>query len=264
MRRPILIAAAAALAFVGGAKPVAADMLPDGHRSLDVRVRMDWGPLAGHLSRPVVPRADDSWESLAKREAGDARWAPTIRAMTGRDAPATGDAPAWLPPRDLAFGPKATWWSAYVDSSKYGRESDISRTGFDRVDPAASTRVFGTVTFAVRRHGGPEDAARVLAAPQDIVARPKAAGFAVASSFSVPMSVERDAALRRIEQSWRVESADEESLRLALVSEARFDAEGRPLADGFSLGMPIAVVLGAAAVLVAAVLARRATRPPPA
>lgn len=268
MTRRLLIAACVTLALVG-VSPVAGDILPDGHEELFVGVRMDWGSLSGRLSRPVVPRSDDTWETLAVREAGDARWAPTIRAMTGRDTPGAGSAlPAWLPPKDLAFDPQATWWSAYVDSSKFGRDSDISRTGFDRVDPGeAAIPVFGTVTFAVRRHVGPlskeGEAASTRFRAKDVIAKPKAAGFAVAPSFEVPMSVKRGSRLRRVEQSWRVESVTEEGLRLLLLEEKRFDSAGRLLAGGVTSSGPwIAALLGVALVVLVAVFARRPTPSP--
>jgi hypothetical protein len=63
MTRRILIATGITLAFAG-ANPVAGDILPYGHEAIIVRVRMDWGPIAGRLSRPVVPRNDDTWETL--------------------------------------------------------------------------------------------------------------------------------------------------------------------------------------------------------
>jgi hypothetical protein len=268
MTRRIRIAAWIALSFAA-ASPVAGDILPHGSVSLVVRVRMEWGPLADRLTRPVVPRTDDTWETLATREAGDVRWAQTIRAMTGRDTPAAGPVhPAWLPPRGLEFGPQAGWWSAYVDSAKFGRDSDISRTEFHRVDPGATEiPVFGTVTFAVRRHLGPlTEKDRVPStgvSAKQVIANPKAAGFVVAPSFEVPMSVEKGNRLRRIEQSWRVETADEENLRLKLGEEKRFDAEGVLLAAlATPSGAWIAALVGAGILLLVSLFARRRSRAP--
>jgi hypothetical protein len=263
MARRLSVTALVALAFAG-ARPAAGDVLPRGYQPVHVRVRMDWGSLSGRLSRPVVPRDDDTWESLAAREAGDLRWAPTIRAMTGRDtAPAGPTLPAWLPPRGLPFGPQAAWWSAYVDSSKFGRDSDVSRTGFDRVDPGpGEIPVFSTVTFCVRRHVGsvsPEsEAAWKRVSAKDVIANPKAAGVAIAPSFEVPTQTEERSRLRRVVQSRRVESVNETELRLRLLEEKRFDAEGAPLsAGGMSSSAWIPAFLGAGLLVLVAALRRR-------
>jgi hypothetical protein len=174
----------------------------------------------------------------------------------------------------VPFGPDAVWYSAYLDSSKFGAESDVSRTGFQRLDPGAtSSRVFGTVTVVLVRHAKPEDAARAAALPRT---RPREAlaargdeALAVAPPILVETTVPESSPVRRTVQRWRCTGVEGTALRLSLLGTTSYDASGRPLspAEAAPGGLRPEWVAGVAAIVALSVVmlavARRRRRHAP-
>ena len=259
----------AALLFVslmppaGGRARVTADIGPDPGSGLSVsnELRVEWGPLTGQMARPATAGPGETWESFAVREAGDARWAPIIRAMNGGgEKPDAGAGRTWVPPRDRAFDGSSRWFSVYVDSSKFGPDSDISRSGFDRVDPdVAAIHVFGTVTLIALEHAAIEDAARSFAItqakPRDVLARRIAPRLLVTSSPDLEGAAPAYSPARHVEHTWRVEELTADSWRVSMF---RMEQIFR---DGGSVGWP-AVFIGLVLAVVFAVLVIRRMRAP--
>ena len=225
-------------AMAAAPRPSAADILPMGQAGVAVTAEFDWGPLAKRLARPATAKADDTWETLATREAGDVRWAPTVKALNGgSERPVTTEGATWLPPREVAFGSDVVWYSAFIDSSKFGIDSDVSRTGFVRLDPAAaSVRVFGTVSVALVKHATIDDAALAAALSHKKVRDALKAGgdkaLVLAAPFEVTDSVPERSPVRSIVQRWRCKGVEGTNLELTLVSEESRNASGRALSAG--------------------------------
>jgi hypothetical protein len=264
----LLVAAGALLTLlVGGSARARADVASPGTVPVRNEVRFEWGPLEGRIARPVKAVAGDTWEALATREAASVAWAPTIRALNGGgEAPKQG-VETWVPPRTLAFGAEEPLFAAFLDSAKFGRSNDVSRSGFQALDPGRATHdVFGEVTLALQPVRDLESAAAAAALPrrrasETMRARP-AGVLAVELGRSID-SVSQGAPLRRVLTTWRCESlAGGAGPSFARVGEERFDGQGVPL--GGSGETPILVtylgVVTAALLvlgLVGFVLARR-------
>jgi hypothetical protein len=253
-----------ALAIAAGllAASARADIVAPGRRSIAHTVRIAWGPLEGRLARPATVSAGDTWETVASREAADVRWAPTIRAMNGGAEAPPAQAPVWVPPRGRAFDAAGVWYSAYVDASKFGPASDVSRTGFRRLDPGASaTPVFGTVTVLLLPHAGADDAARSAAIPtrsaKEVFAARAAEGLVVAPSFEVEGTVPDASPVHRVETAWRCEGVAQGALRLVEAGVVRRRADGSEVsaAEAAVAGLATEWIAGAAAVVVLSVLA---------
>ncbi len=215
-----------------------ADVPAHGTAPVRATATIEWGPLAGRLARPVAARDDDTWEALAAREVGDAAWAPTVRALNGGgERPAAGPS-AWVPPRGVpvAGAPDgtATWYVAFLDASRFGRDSDVSTTGLRPLDPSAKdVAVFGTVTVALLPQRTLDDAARAASLPRapkkDVFAAKGPAALLVAAPFEVATSVPEASPVRRMAHAWRCEGVEGTELKLVQASVASFDAQDRPL-----------------------------------
>ncbi len=218
-----------------GALDVHADLIVGGSVGVSNEVRFDWGPLAGQMARSATALAGETWEAFASRESGDARWAPIVRAMNGGGkTPNTGEGRTWVPPRNRAYDAASRWFSVFVDSSKFGGDSDVSRTGFDRVDPAAEkVAVFGHVTVVALEHATTDDAARSFAIPRakarDLLARRTAPALLIAPAHEVAGSVTESSKVRRVEHAWRVEMPTTDTLQLVTGAIRTFDASGHEI-----------------------------------
>lgn len=264
----------ASVATTGAPRDAGADLLAPGQVSVRTTLDVDWGPLAGRLARPTTATPDDTWATLATREAGDARWAPTVRDLNGGGERPPASGATWVPPREVPFGGDVAWYSAYVDSAKFGLDSDVSRTGFVRLDPAArATAVFGTVTLALLRHAAPGDAARAAALPrqsprEELASRGEGA-LVRAAPFVVASSVPEASPVRRVAWTWRCTGVTGTTLDLVRVAETSYDAADRPLsaAEAAAGGLRPEWLAGVAAVVVLSLvmlaLARRRRRPTP-
>jgi hypothetical protein len=167
----------------------------------------------------------------------------------------------------MTAGSDAPWYSAYVDCAKFGRESDVSRTGFRRIDPAAPvTGLFGTVTLALLRHATPEDAALshqvTRSAATDVLAGRTAKGLVASDSWQVTSTVPESSLVRQIEQFWKLDDVSAVQLRLTMLREVRSGGPGPSLprpdtSDRWDRARSIAIVLAGILVLVAAVWWRR-------
>ncbi len=249
-----------------GRPDASADIPPPGSHGVAVTARIDWGPLAPRLARPVAPRDGDPGATLAERAAGDPAWAEAVAAMNGGGAsPAPGTATAWVPPIGVRPSDTAPWYSAYAESAKWP-DRDISRTGLRRVGPGGEpVAVFGTVEVFVLRHAAPEDAARSHALVgrrgPSLVGEP---GVFRSAPLTVPSSAHGGDPTVRVEQDWRVEGVVADALRVAVVEVRAFDAQGRglgptpPATPGVSVATPWLAV--AAFVLLAAAAWERARR----
>jgi len=237
--RSLLLALGAVTALVGRGPAATADIPAPGTTSVRATVEIDWGPLAGRLARPVAATGNDTWETLATREAGDVRWATVVKDLNGGGERPTPSAQVWVPPRDLAPGGDATWYSAFLDSSKFGSDSDVSRTGLRRIDPAAKALpVFGSVTVALLRHATPADAARAAAlpSPQEALAARGDEALVVAAPVWVVTSVRDASPVRRVAYRWRCAGVEGHVLRLVPERETAYDADDRPLSASEAAG----------------------------
>ncbi len=240
--RSLLLTLGATLSAVGGGPAANADIPAPGTTSVRATVEIDWGPLAGRLARPVVAKDDDTWATLATREAGDARWAPVVKDLNGGGETPTPSAQVWVPPRALAPDGNAAWYSAFLDSSKYGGDSDVSRTGFRRIDPEgkAAIGVFGTVTVALVAHVRPEDAARSAALGRASVGKAITArgddALIVAAPVFVSTSVPEASRVRRVVHRWRCAGVEGNTLRLVQDAVVSYDADDRPLSASEAAG----------------------------
>ncbi len=237
-----------------------ADIPAPGTAPVRATATIEWGPLAGRLARPVAARADDTWEALAVREVGDAAWAPTVRALNGGGERPTAGPSAWVPPRGVPVGgaPDGTtaWYVAFLDASKFGRDSDISTTGLRPLDPSAKDLpVFGTVTVALLPQRTLDDATRAATLPRtpkkEVFAAKGPAALLVAAPFEVPTSVPEASPVRRTAHTWRCEGLEGTELKLVQGGVASFDGEGRPLtaAEAAGPGLRTEVWAGIAAIV---------------
>lgn len=242
-----------------------ADVPVAGTAPVRATATIEWGPLAGRLARPVVARDDDTWEALAAREVGDAAWAPTVRALNGGGERPVAGPSAWVPPRGAAVGGepdgRTTWYVAFLDASKFGRDADVSTTGLRRLDPAArDVPVFGTVTVALLPQRTVEDATRAASLPRtpkrEVFAAKGPAALVVAAPFEVATSVPETSPVRRTAHVWRCEGVEGTELRLVQARVTSFDADGRELSasDLPGPGLRTEVLAGLAAVTVLCVL----------
>ncbi len=246
--------------IVGGTARARADIPSPGTSAVRNEVRFDWGPLEGRIARPVTASAGDTWDAIATRETASAAWAPTIRALNGGgDAPKAGGE-TWVPPKSLASGAKEPFFAAFLDSAKFGRGNDVSRTGFRALDPGrASHEVFGEVTLALVPVRDLESAASAAALPRRSASetiRQRPSGVLVVELGNAVGSVASGAPLRRVVSTWRCESiAGDAGVSFSRVGEERFDAQGAPL--GGSGETPTTVSYGfiAGGVVVLALLA---------
>lgn len=259
------------LALAATARSVSADVPAPGTVPVKATATIEWGPLASRLARPVVARADDTWETVATREAGDAAWAPTVRALNGGGERPAADAPVWVPPRGAPVGGAtdgtAAWYVAFLDASKFGRDSDVSTTGLRPLDPAAKDlAVFGAVTVALLPQRTLDDAARAASLPrarkQDVFAAKGADALVVAAPFEVATSVPEASPVRRMAHTWRCEGVDGTELKLVQHGVASFDAQDRPLAAGdlAGAGLRTEVWAGLAAITVLCLVMLAAAR----
>jgi hypothetical protein len=245
--RAVALAGAIAAGLVGLSTSAGADIPSPGMTSVRNEVSLEWGPLEGRIARPVAANAGDTWDALATRETASAAWAPTIRALNGGgDAPRAGGE-TWVPPRALAFGAKNAFFAAFLDSARFSRGNDVSRTGFRALDPGrASHEVFGEVTLALVPVRDLEGAAAAAALPSRRASetiRERPSGVLVVELGHVIGSVASGAPLRRIVATWRCESlAGDAGVSFSRVSEERFDAQGAPI--GGSGETPTAVSYG--------------------
>jgi hypothetical protein len=228
--------AGALVLLLGAARPSPADVLVEGQVYVKNVLQIEWGPLAGHLARPVAAKEGDTWERLAERECGDAAWAAAVREMNGgAERPKAGAASAWVPPKGQKRDSDAVWYSAYSDSSKFGADetNDISRTGFQRFDPAAAGSAFGWVTVAVLPHKGAENArtsAEIASRRAAEVLKTRAkTGLVLCKPWEVVSSIEKSSPVRTIETTWRCTGVGAEGLGLAFVREVRKDEKGTVL-----------------------------------
>ncbi|MBL9086882.1 MAG: hypothetical protein JNM10_07035 [Planctomycetia bacterium] len=265
------IAVGAVLACGVAARTTRADVAVPGTAPVRATATIEWGPLAARLARPVVARADDTWEAVATREAGDAAWAPTVRALNGGGERPAADARVFVPPRGAPAGGAtdgtAAWYVAFLDASKYGRDSDVSTTGLRPLDPAArDLSVFGMVTVALLPQRTLDDATRAAALPRarkkEVFAAKGADALVVAAPFEVATSVPEASPVRRIAHTWRCEGIDGTELKLVQASVASFDAQDRLLTatDLAGAGLRTEVWAGLAAITVLCVVMLAAAR----
>lgn len=249
-----------ALAFGIAARAATADVPAPGTAPVRATATIEWGPLAGRLARPVAARDDDTWEALAAREVGDAAWAPTVRALNGGGERPTAGPSAWVPPRGAASGGMpdgtAAWYVAFLDASKFGRDSDVSTTGLRPLDPSAKdVPVFGTVTVALLPQRTLDDATRAATLPRtpkkEVFATKGPAALVVAAPFEVATSVPEASPVRRTAHTWRCEGVEGTELKLVQASVASFDVQDRPLgaADVAGAGLRTEVWAGLAAIV---------------
>lgn len=249
--RLVLVLAGALLATLGAHAPRArADIPSPGTASVRNEVRFEWGPLEGRVARPVRAAAGDTWETLATREAASVAWAPTIRALNGGGDAPKAEATTWVPPKALALDAKAPLFAAFLDSAKFGRNSDVSRTGLVRLDPGEGTHnVFGAVTLALVSIRSPEDAATAASmgtrrnAKETILTPPP--GVRIVELGDAVTSVAAGAPLRRVVSTWRCASAgDDGGFSFTLAREERFDAAGAVIGGGGGAGETPSVSYG--------------------
>lgn len=232
LRALLLFLAGSIAAALAGPSPAGADIPSPGTAPVRAAVRFEWGPLEGRIARPVTASADDTWETIAARETASVAWAPTIRALNGGGETPNTAGSTWVPPKALAFGAKEPFFAAFLDSAKHGRTTDVSRTGFQRLDPArASHDVFGEVTLALLAIHGPEEAAAAAALPRrraSVTLRDRPGGERIVELGRAVDSVPEGEAVRRVERTWRCDSvsSDGPAVSFTLAREARFDAQG--------------------------------------
>ncbi|MFO0934295.1 MAG: hypothetical protein U1E39_16535 [Planctomycetota bacterium] len=248
-----------------------ADVPAPGTAPVQATATIEWGPLAGRLARPVAARDDDTWEALAAREVGDAAWAPTVRALNGGGERPTPGPSTWVPPRGAPVGGASdattAWYVAFLDASKFGRDSDVSTTGLRPLDPSAKdVPVFGSVTVALLPQRSLDDAARAAALPRarkkEVFATKGPAALVVAAPFEVATSVAEASPVRRTAHTWRCEGVEGPELKLVQVGVASFDGGGRALdaAEAAGPGLRTEVWAGLAAIAVLCVVMLAAAR----